>query len=305
MTLPLITSRDAYAHARKGDLLGVAVSRFAAGEPAAVSSSLRQVTYRLSDTSVGRDGHRIFANAWQLGNYLRNPVFLWAHDASQPPIGRMVDIRVTGDTLTGTVQYAERDASPFADSVFQLVKGGFISAVSTSWLPLEWKFSADKGRQGGIDFTKVDLLEVSQVPVPALPSALAEGRARGIDTNPIYRWAEGLLDGGGSTIIPRTDLEALRRAAKMPLGERTRAFDLNTRAGRIAEARYLREKGAHDMARLAAQSPDRTRTQRIAVAASLKERYAWDDALAMPTDTVEQRRRAAAELRRLQKSSSR
>lgn len=309
----LIMSRDALAHARKGDLRGFAVSRFAAGEPAQVSASLRQVTYRLSDPSVGRDGHRIFANAWQLDNYGRNPVFLWAHDASQPPIGRMVDIGTVGDTLRGTVQYADRDAYPFAGTIFDLVKGGYINAVSTSWMPLDWKYSTDKSRQGGIDFTRVDLLEVSQVPVPALPSALAEGRARGIDTRPIYDWAERLLDAGGSPVISRQGLEALRRAA-MPLtslnalvrerhaaAAREPRFDLSTEAGRIAHARHARARHDADMARLDAEPPDtpRAHAERIAWARARKERLAWELAFEMPTDTVEQRRAAAAELRRL------
>lgn len=194
------------------------------------NSSGRLISYRLSDPSVARDNHVILANAWQLGNFLRNPVMPWAHDTSAPPIAKWVDIVTRGDLLIGTAEYADRDTYPFADTIFRLVKGGFLNAVSTSWLPIEWKFSTDRSRPGGIDFLKVDLLEVSQVPVPALPTALVTARAQGIDTGPIVEWAERLLDSNDFAVLPRTDLETLRREAKMPTPA-PRKFSPNWKVG--------------------------------------------------------------------------
>lgn len=173
----------------------------------------RTITYTLSTPEVGRDMHTVAANAWQLDNFERNPVFLWFHDDSQPPIGRMIDIGDVGGSLKGTVEYADRDLNPFADMIYRMVKARYINAVSTSWQPLAWNFSRDKARPGGVDFSKVDLLEVSQVPVPALPAALAEARSNGIDTTPMVQWAERLLDTGGMILVPRTELETLRRAS--------------------------------------------------------------------------------------------
>jgi hypothetical protein len=118
--------------------------------------------------------------------------------------------------MVGTAEYADRDTYPFADTIFRLVKGGFLNAVSTGWIPLQWKFSTDRSRPGGIDFSKVELLEVSQVPVPALPTALATARAQGIDTGPLVEWAERMLDGNDLAVLPRVELESLRREAKMP-----------------------------------------------------------------------------------------
>jgi len=97
-----------------------------------------------------------------------------------------------------------------------LVKGGFLSATSVSWNPLEWKYSTDRSRPGGIDFLKQELLEVSQVPVPALPAALVEARRRGIDTQPLAEWASRLLDGRAIPEKQRGALENLRRQAIMP-----------------------------------------------------------------------------------------
>lgn len=176
----------------------------------------RIIRYILSDSSVARDNHTINTAGWDLANYRLNPVFLWAHDTSALPLGRMVDIGASGDRLMGNVEYLTRDEYPFADTVYQLVKRGILNAVSVSWDPLDYKFSTEKGRAGGIDFLRQELLEVSQVPVPCLPSALATARAAGIDTQPMHDWLERALDTGGLTMIKRSELEALRRAAKMP-----------------------------------------------------------------------------------------
>lgn len=184
----------------------------------AANSSGRLVTYKLSDSSVGRDNHRILAGAWQYDNFLRNPVMPWAHLTDEPPIAKWVDLWERGDELFGVADYADRDTYPFADTIFRLVKGGFLSAVSTGWLPLEYKFTSDRSRPGGVDFSKVELLEASQVPVPALPTALVVARSQGIDTRPLYDWTERMLDTKKSMqFLPRSELEILRREAKMPV----------------------------------------------------------------------------------------
>jgi len=172
----------------------------------------RVVNYVFSTPEVARDGHTILG--WDVSNFGNNPVFLWAHDAGQPPIGRVIDITAKGGLLTGSVLYAPADVSPFADMVYRLAVGGFLNAVSVSWLPLKWSYSKDKSRPGGIDFQLAELLEVSQVPVPSLPSALATARAAGIDTKPMIAWSERALDLNPETFqMTKPQLVELRRAA--------------------------------------------------------------------------------------------
>jgi len=183
----------------------------------------RCVRYVFSDASVGRDMHTIQPDAWQTDNFARNPVFLWAHQADDPPIGRVEDLATQAGGLVGMVRYAERDAYPFADTIYELTKRGFINASSTGWIPLEWTAANDRSRPGGLDFRKVELLEISAVPVPALPSALVTARAAGVDTRPLFDWAERVLDCGGLATIGRAELEDLRKAARMPSRRSTRA----------------------------------------------------------------------------------
>jgi phage head maturation protease len=205
------------------------------------SNSSRTVRYVFSDPSVGRDGHTIAANAWVLDNYRRNPVFLFPHDATQAPIGRVVEIGTVGNRLMGTVEYADAETYPFADTIYRLVKGGYLNAVSVSWNPITWKYSTDKNRpSGSIDFLRTELLEVANVPLPSAPLALAVARSSGVDTGPLSRWAERALSHGEELAIDRTTLAAIARAAAMPrsivLGDR------NSIAGRRALARSYTEQ---------------------------------------------------------------
>jgi Escherichia/Staphylococcus phage prohead protease len=98
-------------------------------------SSGRIIRYRFSTPEVARDQHTIAA--WKLDNFRQNPVFLWAHSTKDPPIGRVIELSDNKGFLDGSVEYAERDVYPFADVIFQLVRGGYINAVSTSWDPIE------------------------------------------------------------------------------------------------------------------------------------------------------------------------
>lgn len=176
----------------------------------------RGATFIFNNESVGRDGHIVLNRGIQTDNYERNPTILWAHDDSMLPIGRASALRIGEPVSKVDIEFTPRDLNPFGAMVGELVRAKFLNACSMSWMPLKWKLSTDKNRAGGVDFTEVDLLEISIVPIPALPGAIATARANGIDTQPMVEWAERLLDKSDMTLVPRNELEILRRSAKMP-----------------------------------------------------------------------------------------
>ena len=192
------------------------VRRFAPSTEIIVDTDTDEFTGVFSNESVGRDNHIVLNRGIQYENFMADPVILWAHDDSQPPVGRATRIVIGADDCRMAWKFVPREISPFAGMVRDLVAGKWLRALSMSWQPLEWKFSTDRSRPGGVDFLKVDMLETSIVPIPALPSALIDARSRGVDTRPLYEWAEKLLDKGDMTLVPRDELETLRRAAKMP-----------------------------------------------------------------------------------------
>lgn len=180
----------------------------------------RVVTFVLSDSSVARDGHTLAADGWDITSYLKNPVVLFAHDAESLDcvIGRMANIRVRGNQLVGDVEFMPEYLNPMAETVYQMVKQRFLNAVSVGFIPLDGKPAKGRGA-GAYDFSKQELLEVSVVPVPALPTALAEARAAGINTDIVRAWAKRIMETPDMTVPAKEEIElpAERDAPKIKM----------------------------------------------------------------------------------------
>lgn len=128
-----------------------------------------------TDGSIDRDGEVIQPDAWNFDNFLKNPVLLYAHDYRSEPIGKVISIQKDGDRILFQPQFAI-DLSERAARIFRMYKEGFLNAFSVGFNPTE--------RKGNI-FTKVELLEISAVPVPANPNALVLARSAGIEVDDI------------------------------------------------------------------------------------------------------------------------
>ena len=115
-------------------------------------------------------------------NYRRNPVVMWAHDATgrSPsgglPIGRTLSINRSGDGgIIAEFEFLEDD--PFAQRIRNAWDRGFLQAASISWLPIE-----SVPVRGGVRDARAELLEWSIVSVPADPDALRETHRRMLDS---------------------------------------------------------------------------------------------------------------------------
>jgi HK97 family phage prohead protease len=184
----------------------------------------RVVRFVFSDSSIDRMGDRISVSGWDLAAYRSNPTVLWSHDAMLPPIGRTLRVFPEGQRLLGDVEFADASVNEFADSIYKMVRAGFIQSGSVGFLPTKYKYS-DRG--SGIDFLEQELLEYSMTNVPANPNALIAAKKLGIPRHDLARlgWT------GRSNVIdyPRkrvslAQAEALRRVA----GYR---FDRSTSSG--------------------------------------------------------------------------
>src|SRR6202521_3910089 len=207
---------------RDGTRPNAGVYRLQVASPLLVDEAARKVRFVFNDGTLDRVGDTIDPQGWQIADYLRNPVVLWAHESWSPPIARGSNLLIEGMALAGDVEFAAPEVYEFADLIYRLVKAKYLNAGSVGFLPLDYSFSSDEDRQFGIDFERQELLEFSICPVPANPNALAEARAHGIDTRPLVDWAEKLLDGEGRVILPRTEVERMRSLAQ-PLRARQRA----------------------------------------------------------------------------------
>lgn len=153
------------------------------------ASAPRRIRFVASDETVDRYGDIIRANGWQLDNFRKNPVLLFAHQSRNPPIGRVDPIAVEATRLIAHAEFMPEGMSDFADSIWQMVDKGFLNAVSVGFLPLAPPtpiYDADK-HLTGFEFISQELLELSVVPVPANPEALQLAKSLGLSADATLR----------------------------------------------------------------------------------------------------------------------
>lgn len=151
-----------------------------------------------SDETPDRDNDIIEVAGWELVNYRKNPVFLWAHDYRFPPIGRAVKVSKEEGGLMFDIEFPAEGVFPFADLIYNLYKGKFLRATSVGFIPKKSKPRDDDlvdeslpEWRRGTRYQKQELLELSAVPVPSNPNALEVARSKGYVTDD---QAEALAD---------------------------------------------------------------------------------------------------------------
>ena len=117
-----------------------------------------------------RAGDVIDPRGWDLAAYRRNPVFLWAHQRSEPPIGRSLKTWVEQNRLLALIEFAPTSR---AAHVRQLFESGFLRGVSVGFRPLRWTQRAASNGRRGVLFLRQELLEISAAPVPMHADAAA------------------------------------------------------------------------------------------------------------------------------------
>lgn len=149
----------------------------------------RRVKFTVTTDTPDRERDVVSPAGIEFANFERNPTIQWAHDYRSLPVGRAVEILKSGNGIQMVIEFATAELNPMADTVFRMVKAGFLRACSIGFRPLEWAY--DETRKG-INYVSIELLEVSIVPVPANPDALVSMGAE--DLALIKGWAEQALD---------------------------------------------------------------------------------------------------------------
>ena len=149
----------------------------------------RVIRFIGSDESIDRDGDIIAVSGWDIAKYMKNPVVLFGHDSYALPIAKTVAINTDSyakallfDIYFPTVEELATDpAMPSehalrVDAIYNMAKAGLLNAVSVGFRGIEWE-QTKTGRM----YTKQELMEISIVPVPANPNAIAIMRSAGVD----------------------------------------------------------------------------------------------------------------------------
>ncbi len=175
----------------------------------------RTFRFIASTNSVDRYEDIIEQN-WDLEEFWRNPVLLWAHNHWDPPIGSVKSFE-TNDARTESVAIAQllpEGEDEFVDQIGRLLKARFLRAVSVGFLPLSRIDRKDaKGRWIGYRYLKSKLIELSVVSVPANPDAVQ--LARSLNLGPqmmraIFADAAPAVQGPTAPRRRQAELELLR-----------------------------------------------------------------------------------------------
>jgi hypothetical protein len=153
----------------------------------------------ISNSKLNALKFRVLTSGIDTEQYRRNPVLLWMHrrptreEGNILPIGRIENLRVDGDNLTGTPVFDDTDE--FAQKIKAKWEAGFLRMASAGLDPLELSSDpsllVDGQRKATVVRSK--LIEVSIVDIGANDDAIA-----------LYRDGEqvSLSVGNGCSILP-------------------------------------------------------------------------------------------------------
>lgn len=143
------------------------------------------VTMLASTGSEDRHGEAVSVKAWEDSEcretYMQNPVILAGHkhgyaDGTQPVIGKCMDYRPVKKGLEVDIKFAGPEHGPLGPHYDAAVRDGFLNAASIGFIPKEWdEEERDPETQELVKprtYTKVELIEISIVPVPSNREAL-------------------------------------------------------------------------------------------------------------------------------------
>jgi len=139
----------------------------------------RSATFVASSDAIDSFGERV-EQSWNLTRYLANPVVLFGHNSRELPIGRAEAVAVGPDgNLQVRVHFASEKANPLAEKVWQSIKEKTLRAVSVGFVPGKVR-TEKQGDRNVYILSDNELHEISVVPIPANPEALAKMKAKAI-----------------------------------------------------------------------------------------------------------------------------
>jgi uncharacterized protein len=179
LTKEKVTSTQFKSLIQKKESTDVLVTKEVISQPIVHDDDTRRVTFIASTAAIDRTGDSIKQEGFKLDNYLNNPVVFFGHNTDDHPIAKCVKIGLVNNNLTATFEFMDPAipiAGPKSEAVYQMIKSGYLNAVSVGFRPIDFKFSFDPDRENGLDFNESELTEISVVGVPANPEALVVSR---------------------------------------------------------------------------------------------------------------------------------
>lgn len=137
----------------------------------------RSAGLTLTEESEDSYGDVVHVKGVSLKRFAKNPVLLQFHDYSRWPLGTVENVHVDGSRLRGTKIYAPAGVYDQADIGWGLTRAGIMKGQSIGFYPLVMEdippVEGDPNQyRRSRRFKKIELLELSDAPVPAHSNAL-------------------------------------------------------------------------------------------------------------------------------------
>lgn len=217
MNRQLLTIGEWNTKAKAGEDLSAAVVRKQyVAEVKAVEGEERTFECTISTATPDRDKDVVVQAGIDVANYLANPVVLFGHQYSRPPVARSIKLWIEDGVWKSVMQFVPKGVYDFADTIESLYRLGFMKALSVGFIPKKYAFDEERR---GYDLLECELLEYSCVPVPANPQALVAAKSAGVDLAPLKALLEESLeeiDGPGLWVPKHIAIEAMKLATGNP-----------------------------------------------------------------------------------------
>lgn len=133
----------------------------------------RTVDVICSTEAIDSYGEIVSQDSWRLERFLTNPVVLFGHNSRELPIGTASNVEVRDGKLQATITFASSAVNPFAEQVLHAFEERVLRAVSVGFNPGSYRYEKRDGRDVCV-LSDCELFELSVVPLPANPEALAK-----------------------------------------------------------------------------------------------------------------------------------
>ncbi len=139
----------------------------------------RRLIVKISTSTPDRSNDVVIPQGVVLDNYLKNPVVALMHNYHDLPIAKAENVTIAEDSIYADVVFPDEGIHSVSDTVYKLIKGGFMNAWSIGFAPVD----TEPNEKGGTTFKKWELWEFSAVLVPDNPEALTVLRSKGVEFN--------------------------------------------------------------------------------------------------------------------------
>jgi HK97 family phage prohead protease len=124
----------------------------------------------VTTSDVDRYNENIITSGIDTTNYIeKNPVVLYGHDYYSFPVGKTLKLTQMKNKIKAQFQLAIEEYD-FAATLYKLIKGGYINAVSIGGRVLEWS-------EDYKSIIRMEMVEFSVVAIPANPEAMITARS--------------------------------------------------------------------------------------------------------------------------------